>query len=113
MGRTLQTISATVMGIQLTYPVLAHSGELHGQPAAPAETSAPDNADDSALESETPASSTQIDATDVTTEDALTSEPPPLASVPDGLGESLFTILVGFPWLLIVLRMQLHTSHRS
>ncbi|NEQ49757.1 MAG: hypothetical protein F6K11_06430 [Leptolyngbya sp. SIO3F4] len=96
-----------VIGVQLTYPVLAHSGEFHGQPA---ETATPDdsNPDNSEIESETPASSTQSETTDVTAVETVVSQPAPLPGLPAGLGESLFTILIGFPWLLIALRAKLY-----
>lgn len=110
MHRILPITSATVMGIPLTYPVLAHSGEFHGRPADPAETSAPDNSnsDSGAIESETPASNTQPDTAGVIEVDTTVSQPQTVAGLPAGLGESLFTILVGVPWLLIALRMKLH-----
>ncbi|MEM9265209.1 MAG: hypothetical protein AAGA46_06760 [Cyanobacteria bacterium P01_F01_bin.13] len=111
MQHTLPIINTTVMDSQLTYPILAHAGELHGRPATPAPVD--EKVDNSSTEPETPALSTGPETVEVTEVDAFTSEPPPIAGLPAGFGESLLTILVGFPWLLIVLRMQLHTQPRS
>ena len=116
MRPILTTISATVLSMQLTYPVLAHAGELHGRPAQPAEPSTPvdDNGDNSAVESKTPALSPESEINEVTAEATeLGTEPPLVAGSPNGLGESLFIILLVFPCLLLALRTKLHLQPRS
>lgn len=104
MGRILQVTSATVMDIQLSYPVFAHAPELHGQPTQPPTDS---NGSDSAVESEGSALSTDTESTELI--EVQASEPPQLASVPTGLGESLLTMIVSVPWVLMALRMQLNS----
>ncbi|MEM9485032.1 MAG: hypothetical protein AAGA83_15240 [Cyanobacteria bacterium P01_F01_bin.116] len=90
------------METPLTYPVLAHAPEFHGQP-----TPNDSNGDNSAVESEVPALST--DAEPIEFIEVPASEPPQLASIPAGLGESLLTIIVSVPWVLMALRVQLNS----
>lgn len=112
MRRILPNISTQTVESPLTYPVLAHGGELHGQPAKPASVPEPtENDDDSTLAPETPATQPQ-DTSAVVEDAAVVSAPTVVAGVPSGLGEAVFTMLVAFPWLLMALRQQFNTKPR-
>ena len=107
--------TSSIMALDaLTYPVLAHAPEFHIQPAEPQAPESPDNgnSDSEAVESEIPATSAESATDGTLTEGTGTSAPTPVAAIPDGLGESLFTILVAIPWVLIVLRMQFSPQSR-
>ncbi|MEA5465920.1 hypothetical protein [Leptothoe sp. PORK10 BA2] len=102
--------TATIPGIPLAYPVFAHSGELHGQPTP--ETAAPDDhiaADDADLA----AQDLNTEASTLAESAAVVSEPVMAKIGPTvGLGEALLGLIIVLPWLLMVLRKQLHPQPR-
>lgn len=104
--------SATIIGIPLAYPVFAHSGELHGQPKS--QTNAPDDtvAEDRGLDLEGQDLNTETST--LAESDAVVSEPPFVAKIGStvGFSETLLGLIVVLPWLLMVLRKQLHPQQR-
>ncbi|MEO0395638.1 MAG: hypothetical protein AAF243_06580 [Cyanobacteria bacterium P01_A01_bin.137] len=101
--------STLAIGLQLSHPVLAHNGELHGQEAAP-ETPAPavtNTNPDTNPSDNRPATAVVESVPEADQSTALS-----LDSLPIGPGDLLFSLMVVFPWALIVLRKQLHLPHR-
>ncbi|MEM6255269.1 MAG: hypothetical protein AAF821_20330 [Cyanobacteria bacterium P01_D01_bin.156] len=107
MSITLFNLETTVTNNQLIPPVLAHAGELHGRPDQPKVTTPPDNPQPETDNSK--AESSQTEANVLTEVEPAPTTPPSIAAMPAGLGESLFTILIVLPWLLIALRTELNT----
>lgn len=100
--------SAAGIGRQLSWPVLAHSGELHGQPTQSTASEDNDASNDETLEQQTLDPSTH----EVALPPSETLADNPLINTggsPTGLGESLFILIIILPWLLTVLRKQVHS----
>lgn len=107
---TLTAGSTLAIGLQLSHPVLAHNGELHGQEAAP-ETPAPDvtNTNPDTNPSDNRPAPVVVESVPEANQSATA---PSLDSLPIGPGDLLFGLMVVFPWALIALKKQLHLPHR-
>ena len=110
----LSFISVMVVGLPMAESVVAHAGEFHGQPSpvAPAE---PATTQDGEAVTSTPATSIESTNPETLVEPlpAAVGQLPVIAGIPAGVGESLLTVLIAFPWILIGLRTQVRSRSRS
>ena len=104
---TIKVVSTLAIGLQTVYPAVAHNGELHGQP----ETEQPEAVETTGTEiSESkPQSAAAESALEVS---PAVSAAAPINQFSVGFGEILFSAVLIFPWLLLTLKKQLHSTSR-